>query len=216
VTVRLRRLVDDVHEGNLLEASAHVGVPYATLREIHSGRTTNPGLQTLERIARAYLLPLDWFTAAESGSLPPAGWVGYLPPDAETGAGWRYARRVTIPFAATPLIRVLVRLERRLGALPPHPDRPILGGATDPRECRRRITAFVLGPLLAARQLGAKDVLLAEPALPGQSDLGGSDRQRWITMLKDLGLFWERALGGLVADPDGGDSTLPADEPPAG
>ena len=55
VTARLRRLVDDVHEGSLLEASAHAGVPYATLREIHSGRTFDPGLPTHERIARGCL-----------------------------------------------------------------------------------------------------------------------------------------------------------------
>jgi hypothetical protein len=200
VTARLRRLVDDVHDGNLLEASAHAGVPYATLREIHAGRTASPGLHTLERIARAYGLPLDWFTAPDDGTVPLAGWVGFLPPDPDSGAEWRYARRVTIPFGAWPLIRVLVRLEQRLRDLPANPDRPILGGATDPRECRRRLTAFILQPLLAARQLGARDVVRAEPPFPGQIDLKGQGRDQWIDMLRNLGHFWERALGGLLGE----------------
>lgn len=201
---RFRRLVDLVHDGNLLEASAHTGVAYATLREIHTGRTRSPGLATLDRIAGAYGLPVDWFVreSADDGAVPIAGWVGLLPADPETGAGWQYARRVTIPFAAQSLVRVLLMLERRLIALPPHPDRPILGGATEPRECKRRLTAFILQPLLAARGLGAKDILQAEPRLPGQAPLTGHAREEWLETLRDLGRFWERALPGLLAEAD--------------
>lgn len=201
VTAKVRRIVDDVHDGNLLEAASHAGVPYATLREIHAGRTRSPGVLTLERLARAYGLPLDWFvagSATDDGTIPLAGWVGFLPPDPETGAEWQYARRVTIPYAAWPLIRVLEQLEQRLLAIPAGPDRPIIGGATDPRECRRRLTGFILQPLLAARSLGAKDVVTAEPPFPGQYELRGEGRDQWIDMLRDLGRFWERALGGLV------------------
>jgi transcriptional regulator with XRE-family HTH domain len=203
LTARVRRLVDDVHDGNLLEASVHAGVPYATLREIHAGRTRSPGIQTLERLARAYGLPLDWFVggaATDDGTVPLAGWVGFLPADPESGAEWQFARRVTIPYAAWPLIRVLEQLEQRLRDLPPSPSRPILGGATDPRECRRRLTAFILQPLLAARSLGANDVVKAEPPFPGQYELRGPKREQWIDMLRDLGRFWERALGGLLPD----------------
>ncbi len=203
LTARLRRLVDDVHDGNLLEASAHAGVPYATLREIHAGRTRNPGLATLERLASAYGLPLDWFregSALDDGTIPLAGWVGFLPPDPESGAEWQYARRVTIPYAAWPLIRVLVQLEQKLRDVPASADRPIIGGATDPREIRRRLTGFILQPLLAARNLGAKDVVKAEPPFPGQIELKGATRDQWIGMLRDLGRFWEQALGGLFPD----------------
>lgn len=196
VTARLRRLVDDVHEGNLLEASAHAGIPYATLREIHSGRTTAPARSTLQRIARAYGLPVDWFTAPDDGTIPAAGWVGFLP--GESGAEAVTARRVTIPFAAWPLIRVLVQLEQRLRDLPPHPDRPILGAATDPRECRRRLTAFILQPLLAARRVGSAEGDGPMPPWPGSFELRGPSTERWIDMLRDLGHFWERALGSLL------------------
>lgn len=196
VTARLRRLVDDVHDGNLLEASAHAGVPYATLREIHAGRTTAPDAATLERIARAYGLPRDWFTSPDDGTVPPAGWVGFLP-DPGTGRG-PVDRRVTIPFGAWPLIRVLGRLEQRLRELPPDPDRPILGGATHPQECRRRLTAFILQPLLAAGRGGAVDV--------GAS----AARDDSIGMLRNLGRFWEQALGGLLDDEPGPRGQLPA------
>ena len=201
VTARLRRLVDDVHDGNLLEASAHAGIPYATMREIHSGRTTAPARATLHRIAWAYGLPIDWFSAPDDGTVPPAGWVGYLP--GETEADSPPARRVTIPIAAWPLIRVLVQLEQRLRDLPPHPDRPILGAATDPRECRRRLTAFILQPLLAARRVGSPDGESLLSPLPGSPALRGPNRERWIDMLRDLGHFWERALGSLLPEPAG-------------
>ncbi len=197
VTARLRRLVDDIHDGNLLEASAHAGVPYAILREIHAGRAPSPDRGVLERIAGAYGLPRDWFTAPDDGTVPPAGWVGFLSPDLDPDTGVD-ARRVTIPFGAWSLIRVLVRLEQRLRDLPPHPDRPILGGATHPLECRRRLTAFILQPLLAAGRRTAVDV--------GP----GSGRDDSIGMLRNLGQFWEQALGGLLADDPGPSPRLSA------
>ena len=203
VTLRLRRLVDLVHDGNLLEAAAHCGVAYGTLREIHTGRTRNPGLATLERISRAYGVPMEWFLSTaekDDGSVPFVGWVGFLPADAESGAGWQYARRVTVPYAAWPLVQLLLRLESRLRELPTHPDRPIIGAATDPRECKRRLAGFILQPLLAAHALGAKDVLQADPPLPGQSPLEGSAREEWLETLRHLGLFWDRALAGMVAE----------------
>jgi transcriptional regulator with XRE-family HTH domain len=191
--------VDDVHDGNLLEASAHAGIPYSTLREIHSGRSSSPECATLQRIARAYGLPMDWFSAPDDGTVPPAGWVGFLPGDSDTDT--RPARRVTVPYAAWPLIRVLVQLEQRLCDLPPHPERPILGAATDPRECRRRLTAFIFQPLLAARRVGTVEGDGRLLPLPGSLALRGPSRERWIDMLRDLGHFWERALGSLLPEP---------------
>ena len=135
----------------------------------------------------------------DDDSVPFVGWVGFLPADAESGAGWQYARRVTVPYAAWPLVQLLLRLESRLRELPTHPDRPIIGAATDPRECKRRLAGFILQPLLAAHALGAKDVLQADPPLPGQSPLEGSAREEWLETLRHLGLFWDRALAGMVA-----------------
>ena len=197
VTARLRRLVDDVHDGNLLEASAHAGVPYATLREIHAGRTRSPGAQTLERIAHAYGLTLDWFvdgSAIDDGTVPMAGWVGYLsadPADSKDG------RRVTIPFAAWPLIRVLVCLEQRLREQPASPTRPIIGTATDPRDIRRRLTSFILQPLLAARSVSGSSL---DGGLVEAGEAKGPAREQWVGMLRDLGRFWERALVGLYPE----------------
>ena len=52
----------------------------------------------------------------------------------------------------------------------------------------------------AAHALGAKDVLQADPPLPGQSPLEGSAREEWLETLRHLGLFWGRALAGVVAE----------------
>lgn len=184
LTARVRRLVDDVHDGNLVEASAHAGVPYARLRDIHAGRTRNPGAATLERLANAYGLPVEWFlngSASDDGTIPVAGWAGFLPETESPG------RRITVPHAAWPLIRVLVQLEQRLRDLPASPDRPIIGSTTDPRAIRAQLTAFIFQPLLAATAAGCNGL----DGLPGE---------RWVAMLRDLGRFWERALGGLFPD----------------
>ncbi len=184
VTARVRRLVDDVHDGNLIEASAHAGVPYARLREIHAGRIRNPGVATLERLAVTYGLPIEWFlngSASDDGTIPLAGWAGFLP--ATGGPG----RRIVVPHAAWSLIRVLVQLEQRLRDLPATPDRPIIGAITDPRAIREKLTAFIFQPLLAATSAGC-------------GGLDGKPGERWVAMLGDLGRFWERALGDLFPD----------------
>ncbi len=181
LTARVRRLVDDVHDGNLVEASAHAGVPYARLRDIHSGRARNPGVATLERLVSAYGLPMEWFldgAASDDGTIPLAGWAGFLPEPGSPG------RRITVPHAAWPLIRVLVQLEQRLRDLPATPDRPIIGSTTDPRAIRAQLTAFIFQPLLAATAAGC-------------DSLDGPPGERWVAMLRDLGRFWEGALGGL-------------------
>ncbi|MBM4187734.1 MAG: hypothetical protein FJ206_10545 [Gemmatimonadetes bacterium] len=197
VTSRLRRLVDDVHDGNLFEASVHAGLPYATLREIHLGRARRPGHQTLERLARVYGLPLEWFLGEpvpDDRTLPMTGWVGFVP------FGAKVARRITIPHAAWPLIRVLVRLEQRLREMPASVDRPIIGLVSDPRDIRNRLTAFVLQPLLATRGLpgGAAESVWSDPI--------AAAGDRWIGLLSDLGRFWEQALAGLIREP-GADGT---------
>ena len=186
VTARVRRLVDDVHDGDLLAASVHAGVPYKLLRELHAGRAKQPDTRTLARLARTYHLPIDWFfegTAANDGTVPMVGWTGYVHDPGTAGS-----RRITIPIAAWPLIRVLVQLELRLRDQPADPDRPIIGEATDPREIRSRLTSFIFQPLLAARPISAME--LGSRALV---------ESQWVEMLRDLGRFWERALGSLLA-----------------
>ncbi len=195
VTARVRRLVDDVHGGNLLAASAFAGVPYAVLRDIHAGRGRHPGAVMLERLALAYELPVDWFTRSDSGddgTIPSAGWVGFLPADPGAGKAGEHARPVSIPGAAWPLIRVLSQLEQRLTEIPPSPGRPIMGTATDPRVCRGRLTAFILQPIASANFAGNA------ASLVGRAEHGGPTHDQWIEMLRALGRFWEHALGGLI------------------
>lgn len=185
ITARLRRLVDDVHDGNLLEASAHAGLPYAVLRDIHAGRSRRAGHGTVQRLAEAYGLPVEWFGGTgetDDGTVPVAGWAGFLPDSGDGFAGGRF----TIPTTAWPLIRVLVQLEIRLRDLPATPARPIIGAATDPREIRRRLSAFILQPLMAAGALDAASLK------------SGRQSERWAAMLADLGRFWERALVALL------------------
>jgi hypothetical protein len=122
------------------------------------------------------------------------GWVGILPPDPETGADPRYARRVVIPFAAWSLVAVALRLERLLEALPPSPTRPIVGGASDPFEFRRRLTAFLLQPLLAARGAGAPVPLPTEPPIKGEPEFTQERREVWLMVLRRLGDYWQAAL----------------------
>jgi hypothetical protein len=199
ITTRVRRLVDDVHGGNLLEASAYAGVPYSSLREIHAGRARAPGTGMLERLARAYELPLGWFTSrrySDDGTVPLAGWIGFLPEGFETPEGiGSDGYRVTVPMAAWPLIRVLAQLEQRLTALPAGPSRPIIGSATDPRDIRRRLAAFIFQPILAARGAGLRGASIGHPdARPRPS----RSIAEWSDMLRDLGRFWERALSDLM------------------
>jgi transcriptional regulator with XRE-family HTH domain len=199
VTRRIRELVADVHQGNLREAALHAGVPYPTLRELHRGETANPGLATVRRLAEAYGLPIEWFLEAGDAAVrPQMGWIGILPPDPETGADPRYARRVVIPFAAWSLVALALRLERHLEALPPSPSRPIVGGASDPFEFRRRLTAFLLQPLLAARGAGASVPLPTEPAIKGEPQLTPERRVLWVGVLRRLGDYWQAALTGVL------------------
>jgi transcriptional regulator with XRE-family HTH domain len=199
VTRRIRQLVSEVHQGNLLEAALHTGVPYPTLRELHRGETANPGLATVRRVAEAYGLAIEWFLEAGDAAVrPQMGWTGILPPDPEAGSDPRYARRVVIPFGAWSLVGVALRLERKLEALPPGPARPIVGGASDPFEFRRRLTTFLLQPLVAARDAGASIPLATEPAIKGEPVLTPERREQWLGVLRRLGDYWETALVGVL------------------
>lgn len=192
ITRRIRRLVDEAHLGNLREASAHAGLAYATLRDLYLGRTTSPGLDTLSVLAGAYAVPLEWFGGEEAAS-PRLGVEGELPPDPEFRRG-RHGRRLHIPLAAWPLAHCFLRLERRLGGLPPRADRPVLGTASEPEEIRQRLTAFLMAPLLEAQAEGLLVVLGADPPFPGGRRPTAEEERAWIAVLRDLGRFWERIL----------------------
>lgn len=189
----------EVHEGNLREAALHTGLPYATLRQLYRGETANPGLATIRQLAEAYRLPIQWFLeTGETTVRPEMGWTGILPPDPETGADPKYARRVVIPFAAWSLVAVALRLERRLEAQPASPSRPIVGGASDSFEFRRRLTAFLLQPFLAARGAGAPLPLPTDPPIKGEPEFTRERREVWLDVLRRLGDYWQAALDGVI------------------
>jgi hypothetical protein len=193
LTRRIRRLIDEAHLGNLREAASHTGLPYATLRDLYIGRTTSPGLRTLLVISEAYGTSLEWFTRDEASAAPRLQIVGELPPDPEFGRG-REGRRIRIPLAAWPLARCFLELEKRLGKLPPKNDRPILGAAVDQDEIRRRLTAFLLAPLLEGQSEGMIQVLGAEPPFRGTRNPSSEEEREWVELLRALGKFWERII----------------------
>lgn len=193
LTRRIRRLIDEAHLGNLREAASHTGLAYATLRDLYVGHTISPGLRTVLVISEAYATPLAWFTKDDASASPRLIIEGQLPPDPEFGRG-REGRRIRIPLAAWPLARCFLELERELGKLPPRTDRPILGAAVDPDEIRQRLTAFLLGPLLAAQQEGMIQLLGAEPPFRGTARATPEDERAWVEVLRALGKFWERTI----------------------
>ena len=193
LTRRIRRLIDEAHLGNLREASSHTGLPYATLRDLYVGRTTSPGLRTLLVISEAYGTPLEWFMRDDASASPRLLIEGQLPPDPDYGRG-REGRRIRIPLAAWPLAQSFLELERRLAKLPPKNDRPIFGAAVDHDEMRRRLTAFLLSPLLEAQREGLAQVLGAEPPFRGTRNPDNEEEREWVEVLRALGRFWEKVL----------------------
>ena len=196
LTLQIRRLIDQAHLGNLREAALHSGIPYATLRDLYAGHTGSPGLQTVQAIARAYQLPLEWFTG-EIDTEPRLEIRGALPPDPDYRRG-RRGREFRIPLAAWPLARCFFRLERELALLPPSQGRPILGSASDEEECRQLLTEFLLNPLLEAQSQGLAIVYGADPPFPGSERPTREETEAWIAQLRDLGRFWERTLSAFL------------------
>jgi transcriptional regulator with XRE-family HTH domain len=193
LTGRIRRLIDEAHLGNLREAASHTGLPYATLRDLYFGHTSSPGLRTLLAIAESYQTPLEWFIRDDASASPQLMIEGQLPADPEYGRG-REGRSIRIPLAAWPLARCFLELERELGKLPPKIDRPILGAAVDRDEIRRRLSAFLLAPLLAAQGEGLLRILGADPPFRGTRHATPEEEQEWVELLRALGKFWERII----------------------
>ena len=193
LTRRLRQLIDEAHLGNLREAAGHTGLPYATLRDLYLGRTTSPGLKTLVSISEAYGTSLEWFTNDAASASPRLLIEGQLPPDPDYGRG-REGRRIRIPLAAWSFARCFLELERRLTKLPPRNDRPVIGSAVDPEEVRRRLTAFLLGPILDAQREGMVKILGAEPPFRGTRNTTADEERDWVELLRALGKFWQLVL----------------------
>ena len=59
-----------VFRGNEVGAAADAGVPVSTLHRILSGATQEPKFSTLQKLARAYAVPLAWLTGEDPILLP--------------------------------------------------------------------------------------------------------------------------------------------------
>jgi hypothetical protein len=183
VTRRIRRLIDQVHGGNLAAAGRATGIPYPTIRDLYTGRTSNPELATLDQLRAAYGVSLNWFTErATENEVPLQGRTVLLPPHPKAQqAGTRALRPVLIPYAARTLLQVFATLEEWLRRTPAGPDRPIVGEAAGDA-FTFRLTTFVLQPLLGAEKLGQEVVPSAE------ADAA------WIARLEVLGTMWRHLL----------------------
>jgi hypothetical protein len=198
LTRRIRLVVNEAHLGNLAEAAAHTGLPYGTLRDLYLGRTLNPGIQTIAALAGSYGLSPGFFTDRHVEEVPLLAVETTLPPDPDYGRGSR-GRRIQIPLAAWPLARLFLRLEAALAVRPPSRTRPILAGLTDREECRARLAAFLLDPLLQAREAGGQRLLGVEPPFPGTPEVTSGAWREWVETLRALGRFWTRTLEPLLS-----------------
>jgi transcriptional regulator with XRE-family HTH domain len=193
LTGRVRALLQLAHGGNLAEASRVTGVPYPTLRELYVGRTVNPGVRTLQALAEAYGLSLDWFRQPEEPEdLPLLGRVGFVPPAGGAGSGRGQLREVMIPFAAWPMYEFFSRLEEQLAREPATEDRAIVGAASG-EALLFRLTTFLLQPLLAAERAGAADAIVS--AKEYEERVGGERAAAWVDRLTALGRMWAVVLG---------------------
>lgn len=183
VTLRIRRLIDQVHGGNLAAAGRATGIPYPTMRDLYTGRASNPELATLDQLRAAYGVSLNWFTERSAeNEVPLQGRTVLLPPHPKAQqAGTRALRPVLIPYAARTLLQVFAALEEWLRQKPAGPDRPIVGEAAGDA-FTFRLTTFVLQPLLGAEKLGQEVV----PS--GEVDAA------WIARLEALGATWRLLL----------------------
>ena len=191
VTRRVRRLIDLAHDGNIKAASEETGIPYATLRDLYSGRRSNPGIATVSAFASHYDIPMGWFTdERQSETVPLSGLVVYLNPTPDMKARRREA---SIPFAAWEFQKVLRAIDSYLDLLPPSPERPIAGEATG-AEQNQRLAMFLLHPLLAAEALGEPGAIVPHYSHGGDGAHTREEEERWVGRLRELGRMWEAAM----------------------
>ena len=183
VTKRIRRLIDQVHGGNLAAAGRATGIPYPTIRDLYAGRTVNPGLATLDQLRAPYGVSLNWFTDREAeNEVPLQGRTVLLPPHPRSQqAGTRTLRPVLIPYSARTLLALFAALEEWLRRKPAEAERPIVGEAAG-EAFTFRLTTFVLQPLLGAEKLGQEVIPSGEPDAA------------WIGRLEALGAMWRSLL----------------------
>ncbi len=189
VTKQVRLLVDHAHSGNVHEAANVTGVPAATLRALHSGRSANPGLNTLKALAEPYGLSPGWFSGEEPARWPRQGLDITFRVKQPDGTYFPQ-RHVGIPWNSWPLPGVFKQFKEHLEALP-GPTRPLLGlldpsNPTDQVEVRAAVARFLLAPLLAQEEA------FGERLVPESShEFRDADV---IHRLRLLGLFWQDAL----------------------
>ncbi len=176
------------------------GVAYATLRDLYSGRATNPSRRTLEKIADRYRIELDWLTGRREGEeVPSAGLLLGLTPDADKAPSNLPGvfpatppnKVVGIPFAAWRFIDLYRRLRDHLHRLPPTKDRPIVGDARTEAEVESRLANFLLAPLIAAHEKVEAEMPLLNPLAsryPYAEDVRKllAVADMWLEVLADL------------------------------
>jgi hypothetical protein len=188
LTRRVRRLIDLAYGGNIRQASLMTGLPYATLRDLYSGRTQNPGIRTLQVLADRHGFSEQWFLREDQGEpLPMGGWAVFFPPAGRLDVLEPF-RDSFIPHAAWQLAGIYRDLGEYLESLPPTPNRPVLGMETEEMPMHLRLTRFLFGPLLAAEEAGQEII-----------HTGTWDNERWLATLIALGRFWEQAIADLLA-----------------
>jgi len=69
-----------------------------------------------------------------------------------------------------------------------------IGSAVDPEEIRRRLTAYLLGPILDAQREGMVRILGADPPFRGTRNASEEEERDWVELLRALGKFWELTL----------------------
>lgn len=190
VTRCVRRLIDLAHDGNIRQASEEIGIPYATLRDLYSGRRSNPGINTVAVLAEHYGVPLAWFTdERQPDELPVTGLISTVDPPPWLVDG--NPREIKIPWTAWEFIKVRRALHAYLAALPPAYDRPIIGGESE-RVANQKLDSFLLRPVLDAEWLGEPSALIL-------SNFRGEVEEKWSRRLRELGRMWEGVLAEILA-----------------
>lgn len=192
-------MIEVAHDGNVHEASKASGIPYATIRDLYTGKSTNPNLKTLETLGRAYGVFAGWFTDdKQQEEVPLGGWVSYVSGLGGDGDGAR-VREITIPFSAWPLPAVYERLCAFLESMPPASDRPIIGETMNDKEISHLVTDYLLAPILNAEKITGNDMILHD-ARESLGEYSTEDQEKWILRMRRLGILWQELLSEILPD----------------
>jgi hypothetical protein len=196
LTLRVRRLIDMAHDGNVQAASRATGLPIPTIRDLYLGRSTNPSLKTLTALADTYKVFAEWFSDEKQGEeIPMGGWVAFIPAvDGSTER--RKLRQTVIPFSAWSMKSVAEKLDTALEAIPPSRKRPIVGESRDD-EMNLKLSTFLLQSILDAEKAIGREIAPNYAAAPLASRQAGEE---WISRMRLLGAYWESILDELIAE----------------